>query len=126
MMFQKQNTHNNRFSCEPCEWTCEPFYKIIHTVKAFICNTFSNLVNHVNDFLAHARERNKHLCPSFLIKLFKFDQKSNSIKNSPRATKSYKSFTSFTCIINICFISNFHVNDVLKPFTRSFTSFTWK
>lgn len=124
-MFQKQNTHNKRFSCEPCEWTCEPFYTMIHTLKAFITNTYSNHVNHVNDFLARAREEENHLCLKFSIKFYKFDQKTNRIKNSPRARISHKSFTSFTWVINSCFIYYFHVNDSLKSFTRSFTSFTW-
>ena len=125
-MFQKQNTHKNSFSCEPCEGSCEPFYKIIHTVKAFNTNTYSYHVNHVNDFIARAREGKNHILIYIIYFLINFDHKTINIKNSPRARKSHKSFTSFTYILNICFTYLFYVNDCQKSFTRSLTSFTWK
>jgi len=118
MMFQKQNTHNNSFPCERCEWSCEPFYKIIHTLKAFITNAYSNHVNDVNHFLAHARERKKCITSKFI-------QNIAFIKNTLTRETYIKSFTSLTCVIRNCFYKLFCVNDSSKSFTRSFTSFTW-
>lgn len=117
-MFQKQNTHNNSFPCERCEWSCEPFSEIIHTLKAFITNAYSNHVNDVNHFLARARERINHIIPKFV-------QNIAFIKNTLTREIYIKSFTSLTCVICICFYKYFYVNDSSKSFTQPFTSFTW-
>ncbi|OTS03086.1 hypothetical protein CAT25_02970 [Acinetobacter pittii] len=125
MMFLKQNTHNKSFSCERCEWSCEPFKQIIHTLKALHTNAYNNHVNDVNHFLARARERKKHL----LLNLNQF--KSNIVHNlniseiTLTRENTHKSFTSFTCNTIYCFYSCFYVNHVSKSFTQSFTSFTW-
>lgn len=124
-MFLKQNTHNKSFSCERCEWSCEPFKQIIHTLKALHTNAYNNHVNDVNHFLARARERKKHL----LLNLNQF--KSNIVHNlniseiTLTRENTHKSFTSFTCNTIYCFYSCFYVNHVSKSFTQSFTSFTW-
>lgn len=125
MMFQKQNINKNSFSCEPCEWSCEPFLKIIHTVKAFIFKPSSIHVNDVNHFLACARDGEKHILKYFCQSLIIFRMKNNQIKNNSRAIKYDKSFTSLTCVTCICFYIVFYVNDYNKSLTRSFTSFTW-
>ncbi len=117
-MFQKQNTYNNRFLCERCEWSCEPFLEIIHTLKAFIFKAYSNHVNDVNHFLAHARERINHIASKFV-------QNIDLIENTLTREIYIKSFTSLTCVICICFYKCFYVNDSSKSFTQSFTSFTW-
>lgn len=124
-MFQKQNTHKNSFPCEPCEGTCEPFSQIITTLKAFSTNAFIHRVNHVNDFLARAREGKKHI--PYKINQFKpkFDHILTTSENTSRASNHVKSFTSFTRFITLCFYLSFHGNDCSKSFTRSFTSFTW-
>lgn len=125
MMFLKQNTHNKSFSCEPCEWSCEPFQQIIHTVKALHTNAYNNHVNDVNHFLARAREEKNHL----LLKLNQF--KSNVVhnlnisENTLTRENTHKSFTSFTCNTIYCFYSCFYVNHWSKSFTQPFTSFTW-
>ncbi|HIN57424.1 MAG TPA: hypothetical protein EYM92_10850 [Acinetobacter pittii] len=124
-MFLKQNTHNKSFSCERCEWSCEPFKQIIHTRKALHTNAYNNHVNDVNHFFARARERKNHL----LLKLTQFklniDHKLNISKNTLTRGNIYKSFTSFTCNTIYCFYSCFCVNHWSKSFTQSFTSFTW-
>ncbi|RSO99765.1 hypothetical protein EA742_01340 [Acinetobacter baumannii] len=125
MMFLKQNTHNKSFSCERCEWSCEPFKQIIHTLKALSANAYNNHVNDVNHFLARARERKKHL----LLNLNQF--KSNIVHNLNTSEitltreNTHKSLTSFTCNTIYCFYSCFHVNHCSKSFTQPFTSFTW-
>lgn len=124
-MFQKQNTHKNSFSCEPCEGSCEPFYKIIHTVKAFNTNTYSHHVNHVNDFIARAREGISHLLFIYDSFYLNIDHKINTSKNTLTRAICNTSFTSFTWLISHCLYKSFHVNHSLKSFTRSFTSFTW-
>lgn len=126
MMFQKQNTYNKCFSCEPCEGSCEPFYKIIHTLKALYTNAYNNHVNDVNHFLARAREEKNHLLLN--LRHFKSNivQKTSNTKNTLTRDNTHKSFTSFTCNTIYCFYSFFHVNDSSKSFTRPFTSFTWK
>ncbi|SSR05707.1 Uncharacterised protein [Acinetobacter baumannii] len=125
MMFLKQNTYNKSFSCEPCEWSCEPFKQIIHTLKALHTNAYNNHVNDVNHFLARARERKKHL----LLKLNQFKSNIvhnlNTSENTLTRENTHKSFTSFTCNTIYCFYSCFYVNHVSKSFTQSFTSFTW-
>ncbi len=125
VMFLKQNTHNKSFSCERCEWSCEPFKQIIHTLKALHTNAYNNHVNDVNHFFARARERKNHL----LLKLTQFklniDHKLNISKNTLTRGNIYKSFTSFTCNTIYCFYSCFCVNHWSKSFTQSFTSFTW-
>lgn len=118
MMFQKQNTYKNSFSCEPCEGTCEPFSTIINTLKAFDTNQYSNNVNDVNHFFARARERENHFYTFFDYKLY-------TSENTLTREIYIKSFTSFTCLITYCLYSFFYVNDCLKSFTQSFTSFTW-
>lgn len=125
MMFLKQNTYNKSFSCEPCEWSCEPFKQIIHTLKALHTNAYNNHVNDVNHFLARAREGKNHL----LLKLNQFKSKVvhnlNISENTLTRENTHKSFTSFTCNTIYCFYSCFYVNHVSKSFTQSFTSFTW-
>lgn len=125
MMFLKQNTHNKSFSCERCEWSCEPFKQIIHTLKALSTNAYNNHVNDVNHFFARARERKNHL----LLKLNQFNlnivHKLNISKNTLTRGNIHKSFTSFTCNAIYCFYSCFYVNHLSKSFTQPFTSFTW-
>lgn len=125
MMFLKQNTHNKSFSCERCEWSCEPFKQIIHTLKALSANAYNNHVNDVNHFLARAREGKNHL----LLNLNQF--KSNIVHNlniseiTLTRENTHKSFTSFTWNTIYCFYSYLYVNHWLKSFTQPFTSFTW-
>lgn len=125
MMFLKQNTHNKSFSCERCEWSCEPFQQIIHTLKALPTNAYNNHVNDVNHFFARARERKNHL----LLKLSQFKlnigHKLNISKNTLTRGNIHKSFTSFTCNTIYCFYSCLYVNHWSKSFTQPFTSFTW-
>ncbi len=124
-MFLKQNTNNKSFSCERCEWSCEPFQQIIHTLKALHTNAYNNHVNDVNHFFARAREGINHLLLNFNQIKSNIDHKLNICKNTLTRENIHKSFTSFTCNTIYCFYSFFHVNHVSKSFTRSFTSFTW-
>lgn len=124
-MFQKQNIKKNSFSCEPCEGSCEPFQQIIHTLKAFIFNTYSPHVNDVNHFLARAREGINDLLFIYNSFYSNIDHKTNTSKNTLTRAICNTSFTSFTWLLSHCLYKSFHVNHSLKSFTRSFTSFTW-
>lgn len=124
-MFLKQNIHKNSFSCEPCEWSCEPFRQIIHTVKASHIKLYNHHVNHVNHFHARAREDKKHLYVYFNQLKPLIDHKINKVKTPLTREKYKKSFTSFTCVVSICFYVILYVNHCTKSFTQSFTSFTW-
>lgn len=117
VMFLKQNTNNYSFSCERCEWSCEPYRQIITMLKAFLTNVFSPYVNDVNHFFARAREEKNHIS-------INIDHKTINSKNTLTREKYIKSFTSFTCNLNNCFYLYLYVNHCFKSFTRSLTSFT--
>lgn len=124
-MFLKQNINNKSYSCERCEWSCEPFQQIIHTLKALHTNAYNNHVNDVNHFLARAREGINHLLLNFNQSKSNIVHKLNNTKNTLTREISHKSFTSFTCNTIYCFYTSFCVNHSLKSFTQPFTSFTW-